>query len=184
MPPARTKFAGGDTILGKILGIRKPLAGLLLALALGAPAEARDPKVGEPAPPTELVLIDGTRIKLADLHGQVVVLNFWATWCVPCRTELPLLDNYYRVQKRGGLRVFAVTTEDSLPTFKLKPLFAAMAIDPVRKIKGPFAPIRNAVPTNYIIDRTGKVRYAKAGALDLDALNRELVPLMNEPVPR
>jgi cytochrome c biogenesis protein CcmG/thiol:disulfide interchange protein DsbE len=170
--------------LKRFLGIGKPLAGLSLVLALGVPAEARDPKVGEPAPPAELVLIDGTKIKLADLRGQVVVLNFWATWCVPCRTELPLLDNYYRVQKRGGLRVFAVTTEDSLPTYKLKPLFAAMAIDPVRKIKGPFTPIRNAVPTNYIIDRAGKVRYAKAGALDLEALNREIVPLMNERAPQ
>jgi thiol-disulfide isomerase/thioredoxin len=159
---------------------RSALAALVLALA--APALAKSPHVGQPAPDFTVKLMDGTRVSLADLKGQVVVLNFWATWCGPCKRELPLLDAYYRAQKSHGLRVFAITTEGSLPIFQLKGLFAAMAITPVKGIKGPYGDL-NAVPTNYVIDRAGVVRYAKAAAFDLDDLNRELVPLLKEPAP-
>jgi cytochrome c biogenesis protein CcmG, thiol:disulfide interchange protein DsbE len=162
--------------LGQI-GTTIAAAAMLLALT-----GAKVPKVGEMAPETVITLVDGTKIKLSELRGQVVVLNFWATWCAPCIKELPLLDRYYRARKDAGLRVYAVTTESSLPLFKLKPLFAAMAIPAARKISGPYADI-TAVPTNYIIDRAGRIRYAKAASFDLDDLNRELVPLLREPAP-
>jgi cytochrome c biogenesis protein CcmG/thiol:disulfide interchange protein DsbE len=155
------------------------MAFAMLMATAAAPAAV---KVGERAPDFELTMIDGSKVRSADLHGQVVVLNFWATWCGPCKAELPLLDAYYRVRKANGLRVFAVATEDSLPAFKLKPLFAAMAIPSARRIKGPFA-VMSALPTNYIIDRAGIVRYAKAGAFDLDEFNTLLVPLLREPAP-
>jgi hypothetical protein len=86
------------------------------------------------------------------------------------------------VRKANGLRVFAVATEDSLPAYKLKPLFTAMAIPSARRIKGPFA-VMGALPTNYIIDRAGIVRYAKTGAFDLDDLNTLLVPMLRESAP-
>jgi peroxiredoxin len=155
-------------------------AGLVLAAA--ALLGAKKPVIGQPAPDFRLVLIDGSKVPLHDLRGQVVVLNFWATWCVPCKKELPLLDAYYRLQQSHGLRVFAVTTEDSVPNSQLKPLFKAMAIQPVRRLDGPYE-ILDGVPTNYVIDRTGVVRFAKAGAFDLEELNELLVPLLKEPVP-
>lgn len=133
------------------------------------------------APDTQITLVDGSKVRLSSLKGNVVVLNFWATWCIPCRTELPILDRYYQLRKAAGLRVFAVTTEGSLPLFKLKKLFSAMTIPAAKKIEGPYADVR-AVPTNYIIDRSGRIRFAKAAAFDLDDLNRELVPLLREPV--
>ncbi|MEG3159663.1 TlpA disulfide reductase family protein [Sphingomonas sp. LB2R24] len=157
-------------------------AALLAASAAPGPATATTAavKIGERSPDFELTLIDGSKVRSADLRGQVVVLNFWATWCGPCKAELPLLDNYYRLRKDNGLRVFAVATEGSLPAYKLKPLFAAMTIPSARRIKGPFA-VLGALPTNYIIDRAGIVRYAKTGAFDLDALNGLLVPMLREP---
>lgn len=79
--------------------------------------------------------------------------------------------------------MFAVATEDSVPAFRMKPLFAAMAITPAKRIKGKYPLISNAVPTNYIIDRAGVVRYAKAAALDLDDLNANLIPLLKEAPP-
>ena len=153
-----------------------------MALLLAQPTPAKLPKIGEPAPDFQLTLVDGSKVSLADLRGKVVVLNFWATWCVPCRTELPTLDAYYQVQAPHGLRVFAVTTEDSVPLFQLRKLFGAMHMSPVRKIKGPYGD-NTAVPTNIVIDRAGRVRYAKAGAFDLDDLNATLVPLLREPSP-
>ena len=153
---------------------------VMAALLLGGAS----PRIDQPAPDFQLTLIDGTKVQLADLHGQVVVLNFWATWCGPCRKELPTLDAYYRVmQKQGvGLKVYAVTTEDSLPLYQLKKLFAAMAIPSVRKIKGPYGELAG-VPTNFVIDRAGRVRYAKSAAFDLDSLNAIVGPLLREPPP-
>ncbi len=154
-------------------------------LALANPAPAARLKVGQPVPNAELVLVDGKRVHLADLRGQVVVLNYWATWCVPCRAELPLLNGYFvAASKRGWpLKIFAVATEDSVPKYQLKKLFSVLSISPTDRIRGgPFADVE-ALPTNYVIDKSGTLRYAKAGAFELDDLNSILVPLMNEPAP-
>jgi cytochrome c biogenesis protein CcmG, thiol:disulfide interchange protein DsbE len=166
--------------------MRTRLAAILamgMMLASGSPAASPPPpKVGAAAPAFRMKLVDGTEIRSEDLRGHVVVLNYWATWCAPCKEELPLLDRYYAMRKDAGLRVFAITTEDSVPLSKLKALFAAMKMPSVRSFRGNYGPL-GAVPTNYIIDRAGRVRYAKAAAFTLDDLNRELVPLLREPAP-
>jgi len=159
---------------------------LFKALGVGAAAlmliGAKPPTVGAVAPEFQLTLVDGTKVSLADLRGKVVVLNFWATWCVPCRAELPTLDAYYQKQQKAGLRVYAITTEDSLPLYELKKLFAVMHIPAVRRMRGNYA-VLGGVPTNFVIDRAGRIRYAKANAFDLDELNALLVPLLREPAP-
>ncbi|MDY7525139.1 TlpA disulfide reductase family protein [Sphingomonas sp. 10B4] len=154
---------------------------LVVAAALLAGASPQ-PKVGDLAPPFELTLIDGSKVSSDQLHGHVVVLNFWATWCGPCKQELPLLDAYYEAQKGHGLKVFAIATEDSLQPFQLKKLFAVMHMQSARRIKGPYAAMAG-VPTNFVIDRAGRLRYAKASAFELGELNALLVPLLQEPVP-
>ncbi|MEQ1510626.1 MAG: TlpA disulfide reductase family protein [Sphingopyxis sp.] len=146
------------------------------------PASATPPAVGDVAPDFDLTLVDGSHVRLSDMRGQVVVLNFWATWCGPCRTELPTLDRYYRLRRDVGLRVFAITTEDSLPIRQLRGVFAAMAIPAARRIRGPYETL-GAVPTNYVIDRTGHIAYARAAAFDLQDLNEILIPLLRQPVP-
>lgn len=154
-----------------------------LALAgLAQPATA-GVKVGRPAPKFELLLIDGTRIKSSDLRGQVVLINFWATWCAPCKEELPLLDKYYRIAAKHGLKMYAVTTEDSISVKKLKPLFDVMAIPAAKRVRGGALSDVSAVPMNYVIDRAGVIRYAKAGSFQLDSLNAVLIPLLKEPAP-
>ncbi len=156
------------------------LAALVALVAV--PAGAAPLAVGKPAPDVELTLVDGEKVRLADLKGRVVVLNFWATWCVPCRKELPLLDAYYRRLKDRGLSVYAITVESSAPLYQLKKLFAAMAIPSVKKVRG-MPTTMAAVPTNFIIDRAGTVRFTKPGAFDLDELNAKLIPLLNERAP-
>ena len=155
---------------------------IALLMIMASPAMAGTPKAGDIAPPFTLTLVDGSKVTLDDLRGKVVVLNFWATWCGPCKAELPLIDSYYAITQKNGLRVFAITTEDSLPLFKLKKLFEIMHIPSVRRISGSYAYI-GGLPTNYVIDRSGYVRYAQAGAFDLDTLNKILIPLLQEPPP-
>jgi cytochrome c biogenesis protein CcmG/thiol:disulfide interchange protein DsbE len=102
--------------------LKQAVAAALLAISaasLGAATPRDAPTVGQPAPDFQLTLVDGSHVRLSELRGQVVVLNFWATWCVPCRAELPLLDRYYRLRRDAGLRVFAVTTEGSVPLYRM-----------------------------------------------------------------
>jgi cytochrome c biogenesis protein CcmG, thiol:disulfide interchange protein DsbE len=78
--------------------------------------------------------------------------------------------------------VFAITTEDSVPLSYLKPLAARLAIPLVKSIQGDYRAL-DGVPTNYVIDRAGVLRYAKASAFELDDLNAILVPLLQAPAP-
>jgi cytochrome c biogenesis protein CcmG/thiol:disulfide interchange protein DsbE len=142
-----------------------------------ADAAAGEPVVGQAAPDFQVATADGKVLTLADFKGEVLVLSFWATWSAPCRKELPLLDSYYRIQEKSGLRVLAVTTEDPVPRRKLQAAAATLAIPVVRRFKGDYLPVK-AIPTNYVIDREGVLRYAKAAAWTLDDLNAILVPLL------
>jgi cytochrome c biogenesis protein CcmG, thiol:disulfide interchange protein DsbE len=115
-------------------------------------AAAKEPRVGTAAPDFQLTTMDGAKFNLADFKNQVLVLNFWATWCAPCRKELPMLDAYYRQQKQAGLRVLAVTTDSAPPLSQLKRLAAALAIPVVRRFSGAYGPLQG-LPTNVVIDR-------------------------------
>jgi peroxiredoxin len=161
-------------------GLRLALGMIAAGLTAGVPLEAKDLAVGQPAPDFELTTFDGRKLTMADFKQQVLIINFWATWCGPCKRELPLLDAYYRSAKAYGLRVIAVTTEDSVPVNQLKPLAAALEVPLAKRFKGgPYGRVK-AVPTNYVIDRNGILRYAQAGALTLDGMNQVLLPLLNE----
>jgi peroxiredoxin len=156
------------------------LAGVA-AVTLAGAAQA-GPKVGKPAPDFTVTTFGGRTVHMADLKGDVILLNFWATWCAPCRVELPMLEGAFQAYSKYGFQVLAVATEDSLPEKKLRPLAAQLTIPLVKHMKGPYHDLR-AVPTSYIIDRSGKLVYAKAGALDLQTLNAIVVPLLKEPIP-
>jgi len=165
-----------------MMDFRRLIAATAAACALASSAAAAKVEVGKPAPDFHAFTLDGKRLTLADYKGQVLILNFWATWCGPCRKELPLLDAYERIQGKYGLAIVAVTTEDSAPTDKLRPVAKMLSLPVARHFYGPYGD-PTQVPTNYVIDRAGIVRYAKVGAFDLDALNDLLVPLLQEPAP-
>jgi cytochrome c biogenesis protein CcmG, thiol:disulfide interchange protein DsbE len=158
------------------------VAAFVSAACVLAGAAVAAPKVGQPAPDFMVSTFGGHTVKLADLKGDVIILNFWATWCAPCRAELPLLEAYFRIYSQYGFQVLAVATEDSVPEAKLRPLAKALTIPLVRRLTGPYRDV-GAVPTNYVIDRSGKIVYAKAGAFDKDALDVLIIPLLNEPMP-
>lgn len=155
-------------------------AAAIMLLAAG-PIWAR---VGEPAAPFMLKTYDGTEISLADLHGQVVVLNYWATWCGPCKAEMPAMDGYVRAHAGKGLRVFGIATEDSVPPYRLRPLASVLAYPLVARFRGShYGILGGAVPTSYVIDRAGVIRYAKAGAFTAGSFDALITPLLNEGPP-
>ena len=123
----------------------------------GALVRADELRVGTGAPPATLVTLDGARISSAELLGSVVVLTFWATWCAPCRDELPLLSRYAAQHAAAGLRVlgFSLDTPDELPEVRK---IAQSLRFPVGLLCHSSAPGYGRIwrlPVNFTIDRAG-----------------------------
>jgi thiol-disulfide isomerase/thioredoxin len=93
------------------------------------PAEDRAPPrpVIFPAPDFTLPTLSGETVRLSDLRGKVVLVNFWATWCVPCRTEMPTLEELYQYYKERGLEVVAVNL-DALSTAGVEAFVKEVAV--------------------------------------------------------
>jgi cytochrome c biogenesis protein CcmG/thiol:disulfide interchange protein DsbE len=147
-PPAITRRA---VLKGSVATL---LAGNSL---LGTLVRAEELRVGTPAPPATLVTVDGARISSADLVGSVVLLTFWATWCAPCRDELPLLSRYAAQHAAAGLRVlgFSLDTPDELPEVRK---IAQSLRFPVGLLCHSSAPGYGRIwrlPVNFTIDRAG-----------------------------
>lgn len=120
-------------------------------------ARADELRVGGRAPPATLVTVDGKRISSADLLGSVVLLSFWATWCSPCRDELPLLSRYVTEHAAAGLRVlgFSLDTPDALGEVRK---IARSLHFPVGLLANSSAPGYGRIwrlPLNFTIDRAG-----------------------------
>jgi cytochrome c biogenesis protein CcmG/thiol:disulfide interchange protein DsbE len=126
----------------------------------GSSVRANELRAGALAPPATLVTLDGQRIATADLAGQVVILTFWATWCAPCRDELPLLSSYAAQHAAAGLRVlgFSLDTPDMLA--EVRHVADALKF-PVGLLAYSSAPGYGRIwrlPVNFTIDRAGQLR--------------------------
>jgi cytochrome c biogenesis protein CcmG, thiol:disulfide interchange protein DsbE len=122
-------------------------------------AAANDLHVGAPAPAAVLGTLDGQNISTTDLHGQVVILTFWATWCEPCREELPLLSSYAERHAAEGLRVlgFSLDTSDRLRDVRA---VAQTLKFPVGLMANSSAPGYGRIwrlPVSFTIDRSGRL---------------------------
>jgi peroxiredoxin len=154
------------------------------AVSVASAAVAGKPaKVGQPAPAFTLVTFDKQKVSLADLRGKVVVINHWATWCGPCKAEMPMMSGFHRKFHDRGFEIYGVTTEDSIPEYMLKKLSGVLSYPLVHRFSSSGYPILSAVPTSYVIDRSGVVRYAKAGSFELREFADLIIPLLNEPAP-
>lgn len=155
----------------------------VVAFALAGPAVAGKPaKVGVAAPGFSLTTFDKKKVTLEELRGKVVVINHWATWCGPCKAEMPMMSAFHKRFRDKGFEIFGVTTEDSVPANQLKKLSEVLSYPLVLRFSGNY-PILDGVPTSYVIDRSGVVRYAKSGAFSGDEFIRLVIPLLNEAAP-
>ena len=123
----------------------------------GTTAWAGGLHVGAPAPPATLVALDGQRISTTELHGRVVILTFWATWCTPCRDELPLLSDYLATHADAGLRIlgFSLDTKEELAEVRR---VAQSLRFPVGLLSDSSAPGYGRIwrlPVSFTIDRQG-----------------------------
>ena len=125
-------------------------------------------RAGELAPDFEFSTFDGRRLKLSDYRGRAVILNFWASWCGPCRAEMPDMEAVLHRFEDEGLAILGVNNGESLrtPTRFLADLdieFSAFAFDPGQDVVGLYA-IRG-MPTSYFIDADGLITRVVIGQL-------------------
>jgi peroxiredoxin len=132
------------------------------------------PEVGDSAPSFALTTLAGEKSRLADLQGKAVVLNFWATWCEPCRREMPAMQTMYEKYKEQGLEIVAVNmaeTEIAVSAFAQQygftfPIWMDKEQEAVQLYGiGP-------IPTTFFIDATGMIRQKATGSLELSQLEQ------------
>ena len=151
---------------------------LLAALALPAQALELKPWTGGATPPLELVDLDGKPHRLADYRGRAVLVNFWATWCVPCREEMPSFERLRASLEGQKVAVLAVNLAE--PESRIRKFLETVPVRfPVLLDRdGTTARAWQArmLPATYIIGPDGKVRYRHIGELDWSSAEvRDLV---------
>jgi len=123
---------------------------------------------GQRAPDFELEDLDGRTIRLSDHRGQVVLINFWATWCGHCRTEFPIIQTAYESNQEEGFVVLAVNVQDpreSVQSFAQElGLTFPVLLDPMGRASGSYK--ARVLPTSYFVDRQGIIVLKKVGAID------------------
>jgi len=138
---------------------------------------------GKLAPVFSAKLLDGTSVSLRNEIGNVVILNFWATWCEPCRQEMPAFETYYKIHRSEGLRVITISMDESTEDAAVQKFMSQFTF------VGAFSRDANfkgygriwRMPMTFIIDRKGILR--KDGSvgepkMDLPLLEKLVTPLL------
>jgi peroxiredoxin len=160
--------------------VKKPVAALLtlvLAAALAAMCAPGGAPSGEssPAPDFSVKDLKGNTHSLADYKGKVLVLNFWATWCPPCRQEIPDFIEAYKSLKAEGLEILGLSVDSVAPDKLLEWTMDAGMEYPVAlatpEILEAYRP-GDYIPSTIIIDGRGRVRHRHSGLMDKETLTR------------
>jgi cytochrome c biogenesis protein CcmG/thiol:disulfide interchange protein DsbE len=138
--------------------------------------------VNFPAPALELSDLQGAKVDLKDYRGQVVLVNNWATWCPPCRAEMPTLEAYFRDHRDQGFTLIGIEAGDpqaDVAEFVERyQLSFPIWLDPQNEsLKGFY---NSGLPNSYVIDRGGRVVMGWTGAISREMLEKHLTPLLKE----
>lgn len=167
--------------------LRQAICGLGVAALLSLPGIAgAGQKAGQPAAAFALRDLAGGELKLEELRGKVVVLDFFASWCEPCLKELPALETLHRKYAPAGVVFVAINLDkerqNALELVSRLKLTLKVLLDPEGKIAERYDPPK--MPSSYVIDRAGVVRFVNegfSGAADLVKLEKQLTELSKAP---
>ena len=152
--------AGCPSLRRAVCRLGLHVVGLTLAIAVLPALGAGSPKVGEAAPALRVPDLSGHRIDLGAWRGKVVIVNFWATWCTPCRAEMPALEAVYQRHRTGGLELIGLSVDDEHDLNDVKKVMSRFsypaAMLSAAQVNGFGMPA--AVPLTYVIDGTGVIR--------------------------
>jgi len=135
------------------------------------------------SPELTLTDIQGVSHSLADYRGQVILVNLWATWCPPCKEEMPALQSFYNQHKDQGFMVVAINdgdpTKDVLQFVKDYKLTFPVWLDPTYLATERAFKSLN-LPTSFVIDRNGVVQLHWVGGISRKMLDKHVIPLITE----
>jgi cytochrome c biogenesis protein CcmG/thiol:disulfide interchange protein DsbE len=160
---------------GRALSIAVAFLAVVGCATMGGAGEgggAGGSQVGAPVPAIRVESMAGKAVAIDDYRGKVVLLDVWASWCAPCKQELPMLDDMAKRLRGDGVEVLAVSVDQdraNVVTFlKARSRWAlTIAHDPKGEIADRLAP--DKMPTSYVIDREGIIRYVNSGFEPSDA---------------
>ena len=136
--------------------------------------------VNYPAPDVTLTDLGGNPVALSDYAGQVILYNAWATWCPPCKAEMPTLQAYYEKYQDQDFVIIAI--EDGQPAAEVaafvKNYGLTFPVWPDLENKASVAFRANSLPTSFVIDRDGSVRLIWSGAITMAMLEKHVTPLI------
>ena len=162
--------------MSKLLFVVVLVAAACATTGGGGGGEPSSSQVGAPLPKLEVDTLSGKRIDVASYKGRVLLLDVWASWCGPCKEELPMLDAMAKRLKSKGIEILAVSVDQERANVD-KFLrhhgrwSLTVAHDPAGVIAERLSPEK--MPTSYVIDRSGIVRYVNAGFVPDDAATIE-----------
>ena len=140
-------------------------------------------KVDYPAPDLTLTDTQGISHSLVDFRGQVALINLWATWCVPCQTEMPALQSFYNKYRDNGFIVIGINdgdpTSDVLQFVKDYNLTFPIWLDPTYIATEQAFKTMN-LPTSFVIDRNGTVRLMWIGIISRKMLDKHVAPIITQ----
>src|SRR5580658_9573671 len=178
--PARRRVLTGIVIACVAAGCYL-LWPMVLHRAARAIVESREVKAGKPAPDFTLKDAKGDRLRLADYKGKVVLLNFWATWCGPCKTEIPWFIDFEKEFQSRGFTVVGVSMDED--GWKVVNPYVAehkmnypvvLANEEVNELYGGI----EALPTTLVIGRDGRVAFLHAGLISREDYEKEIRKLL------
>jgi len=139
-------------------------------------------EVNYDAPELTLTAVDGTEQSLADYRGQVVLVNLWATWCPPCKAEMPTLEAFYKAHATDDFVTIAISSGDPADAVEKfvenYGLTFQVWLDP--NIDSGMAFKTQSLPSSFVIDRDGQVRLRWVGEINRDTLEEYVTPLILE----
>jgi peroxiredoxin len=154
----------GITTRNEKMKIKNCLLGLMFSVVAATSLAASD-LTGKAAPDFALKSSTGENLRLSEFRGDVVMINFWATWCGPCRQEMPLLDELYQRYERVGFSLLGVNIDDD--SRKAMNMISDLGVnfpvlfDSAKEVSKLYQV--NAMPVTVIVDRDGTVRYVHQG---------------------
>jgi len=154
-----------------LIGAGLLITSLVLLLATGG---SKQPN------PNAILMLDGKSTEVADYQGQVLIVNFWASWCPPCRAEMPEIQAYYDQYQDDGLALLMINSgepEATARSFIQQTGFTfPVGLDPTNRISNNYG--INALPVTLVYDRSGEIVYRHSGMISRAVLDAQVTPLL------